>query len=163
MNFNDVVLDLETRISLVCDAQKRYRVLWIVGEPRCGKTSLCRRICLERGWRYVNFTLDPGFLDSLIGREEIYRPEDFLMDLHRWCNETDEEIMILDEIEPLLSLWTWEQQEVFFKEIGRETGLKIGVAIVTRSRSVQQLHQILLGMHSDHVYEIPQGVDLWQR
>src|SRR5438445_12313800 len=100
MNFNELVLDLETRMGLVCDAQKRYRVLWIVGEPRCGKTSLCRYICLDRGWRYVNFTLDPGFLDRLMGREETYRPEDFLTDLHRWCTETDERVMIVDEIEP---------------------------------------------------------------
>lgn len=163
MNFNNLALDLETRINLICGTQKRYRVLWIVGEPRCGKTSLCRYICLERGWRYVNFTLDPGFLDILTGREEIYRPEDFLTDLHGWCTETDEEIMILDEVEPLLSLWSWEQQEVFFKQITRETDLKVGVAIATRSRSIQQLHQILLGMHLDHVFEIPQGVDSWQR
>jgi hypothetical protein len=159
MSVNLLIQDIEDRVRLVCDAQKRYRVLWITGKPRCGKTSLCRSICVGQGWRYINFTLHQGFLDSLIGREETYRPEDFLADLRRWCAETNEEIMILDEIEPLLSLWTWEQQEVFFKRIGRETNLNIGIAIVTRSRSAQQLYQILLGMHSDHVYEIPEGVD----
>jgi hypothetical protein len=163
INFDDLAQDLETRISLVCDPQKRYRTLWIVGVARCGKTSLCRHICLERGWRYVNFTLDQGFLDSLIGREQTYRPEDFLTDLHRWCTETDQPVMVIDEIEPLLSLWTWEQQEVFFKQIGREPRLIIGVVIVTRSRNIQQLYQVLLGMHLDHIYEIPQGVGSWQR
>jgi hypothetical protein len=156
MNVKDLALDLEIRINRVCNAQSRYRVLWIVGEPRCGKTSLCRSICGKWGWRYVNFTLDPGFLDSLIGQEQTYRPENFFDDLSAWCAETSEEILILDEIEPVLSLWNWEQQEIFFKQIGRATGLHVGVVIVTRSRSAQQLHQVLLGMHSDHIYEIAQ-------
>jgi len=163
INYGDLIQDLENRITLVCDPQKRYRTLWIVGVARCGKTALCRHICLECGWRYVNFTLDQGFLDSLIGREQTYRPEDFLADLHRWCAQTDQAIMIIDEIEPLLSLWTLEQQETFFKQIGRATRLSVGIVIVTRSRNVQQLHQILAGIHLDHIYEIPQGVDSWQR
>ena len=49
-----------------------------------------------------------------------------------WCAQTSEEILILDEIEPLLSLWNWEQQEIFFRQIGRATGLRVGVVIVTR-------------------------------
>jgi len=34
MNVKDLALDLETRINTVCNAQKRYRVLWIVGDGR---------------------------------------------------------------------------------------------------------------------------------
>ena len=159
MNVKDLVQDLATRIRSVCNAQKRYRVLWIAGEPRSGKSSLCRSICGEQGWRYVNFTLDQGFLDALIGQEQTYRPEDFLVDLRTWCKQTSEEILILDEIEPLLSLWNWEQQENFFKQVGRATGLHVGVVIVTRSRSAQQLQQVLSEMHSDHIYEMSQGAD----
>jgi hypothetical protein len=163
MNIKDRVQYLATRISSVCNAQKRYRVLWIVGEPRCGKTSLCRSMCVERGWRYVNFTLDQGFWDTLIGQEQIYRPEDFLVNLHTWCNQTSEEILILDEIEPLLSLWNGEQQEIFFKQVGRATSLHVGVVIATRARNVQQLQQILSEMHSDHIYEILQGASSWHK
>jgi hypothetical protein len=163
IHFDDLVHDLENRIRLVCNPQKRYRTLWVVGEVRCGKTTLCRHICLERGWRYVDFTLDQGFLDSLIGREQTYRPDDFLADLHRWCAETDQAIMIIDEIEPLLSLWTWDQQEVFFKQIGREPYLNSGIVIVTRSRNARQLQQVLSGMHGDHMYEIPRSVESWQK
>jgi GTPase SAR1 family protein len=163
MNVKDLAQDLERRINRVCNAQRRYRVLWIVGEPRCGKTSLCRSLCVELGWRYVNFTLDQGFLDTLIGKEQTYRPEDFSNDLSMWCAQTSEEILILDEIEPLLSLWNWEQQEIFFRQIGRATGLRVGVVIVTRSRSAQQLQQVLLEMHSDHIYEMQRGVDSWHR
>ena len=95
----------------------------------------------------------------MIGHEQTYRPEDFLDDLSTWCAQTSEEILILDEIEPVLSLWNWEQQEIFFKRIGRATGLRVGVVIVTRSRSAQQLQQVLAEMHLDHIYEMSQGAD----
>jgi len=122
MNIEAVARTLEIQIRKVCDAQSRYRVLWIVGEPRSGKTTLCRYICIVQLWRYVNFTLDAGFLDSLIGREETYRPRDFLVDLSIWCANTTEEFVVFDEIEPLLGLWNWEQQEIFFRSVGRATG-----------------------------------------
>jgi len=160
MNIEDVARTLGIQIRKVCDAQSRYRVLLIVGEPRSGKTTLCRYICLVQRWRYVNFTLDAGFLDSLIGREETYRPSDFLADLSTWCASTSEEFVIFDEIESVLGLWNWEQQEIFFKSVGWTTGLSAGVVLVTRARTAQQLRTTLSGMNQDHVYEIPQGVIL---
>src|SRR5437899_3094004 len=116
MNTEDAALELEERIVQVCNSQRRYRVLWIVGKPRSGKTSLVRHICAAQRWRYINFTLDHGFFDSLIGREETYQPEDFREDLYRWCANTIEEYVVLDEIEPLLGPWNWKQQELFFAE-----------------------------------------------
>lgn len=160
MNVEDVAQELEIRIRRVCDAQTRYRILWIVGSPRSGKTTLVRHLCIVQGWRYVNFTLDSGFLDSLIGKEETYGPEDFLVDFHRWCATTKEEFVIFDEIEPLLALWNWEQQEFFIRKVGRATRLPVGVVFVTRIRTVQQLRKTLPEMQQDHIYEIPQGAGL---
>jgi hypothetical protein len=158
MKFEDVIQQLETRISHVCHVQMRYRVLWIAGEPRVGKTFLSRTASQNRGWRYINFTLDPGFLDSLIGQEETYRPSDFLMHLQSWCAGTAEEIIIIDEIEPLLGLWDWEKQELFFRQVGRAKDLKKGIVIVTRLRTTQQLEKVVPGM--DHVFEIGRGLEL---
>ncbi|HEY9608977.1 hypothetical protein [Allocoleopsis sp.] len=158
MNFDALVKTLEEYIYLVCQEQARYRVLWVVGKPRSGKTLLSRTVCQRTGWKYIDFTLDPGFLDSLVGREEIYRPEDFLGTLKLIGNEAAAEIVVLDEIEPLLGWWTWEQQEVFFKQVGRATRLQTGIVLVTRSRTKEQLAKILPGMN--HIFEMPQGVQL---
>jgi hypothetical protein len=149
---------LESQIQQVCQPLARYRVLWVIGSPRAGKTSLCRFVCQHRVWKYVDFTLEPGFLDRLIGQEEIYRPEDFLELLHLLCDNISEEVIVLDEIEPLLGLWTWEQRELFFKQVGYATRLKTGVVVATRLSNTQELTKLVPG--SDHIFEIPQGVEL---
>ena len=149
---------LEAQIQQVCQPQARYRVLWVIGSPRTGKTSLCRFVCRHRGWKYVDFTLEPGFLDRLIGQEETYRPEDFLEFLHLLSGNISEEVIVLDEIEPILGLWTWEQRELFFKRVGYAPRLKAGVVIATRLFNTQELTKLVPG--SDHVFEIPQGVEL---
>ena len=149
---------LEAQVQQVCQLQARYRVLWVLGSPRTGKTSLCRFVCQHHGWKYIDFTLETGFLDRLIGQEEIFRPEDFFEFLHRLCDTIHEEIIILDEIEPLLGLWTWEQREMFFKQIGYATRLAVGVVIATRLLTIQELARLVPG--SDHVFEIPSGGEL---
>lgn len=149
---------LEAQIQQVCQPQARYRVLWVIGSPRTGKTSLCRYVCQNRLWKYMDFTLEPGFLDNLIGREETYRPEDFLEFLHLLCDNIAEEVIVLDEIEPLLGLWTWEQRESFFKQVGYTTRLETGVVIATRLSNTLELTKLVPG--SDHIFEIPQGVEL---
>jgi len=73
-------------------------------------------------------------------------------------NKVAPEIVTIDEIEPLLSLWNWEQQEVFFKQVGRATRLPIGVVLVTRNRTTQQLLKIIPGMN--HIFEMPEEVQL---
>ena len=159
MNFEALVLTLEEHIRIVCREQARYRVLWVVGKPRSGKTLLSRTVCQRTSWKYINFTLEPGFLDSLIGGEESYHPEDFLGTLKKFIeNKVAPEMVIIDEIEPLLSLWTWEQQEVFFKQVGRATRLPIGIVLVTRNRTAQQLSKIIPGMN--HIFEMPEEVQL---
>src|SRR5260370_17867377 len=149
---------LEAQIQQVCQPQARYRVLWVIGSPHSGKTSICRFVCRHRGWKYVDFTFEPGFLDSLLGQEETYRPEDFLEFLHLLCDNIVEEVIVLDEIEPLLGLWTWEQRELFFKQVGYATRLKRGVVIVTRLSTTQELTKLV--PVSDHIFEMPQGAEL---
>jgi hypothetical protein len=160
MKFDTLLDSLEKQVRLVCSQQARYRILWVVGKPRSGKTPLCRALCSRTGWKYINFTLDPDFLESLIGREETYRPEDFLGILKLVCNDTAAEIVVLDEIEPLLGWWTLQQQEVFFKQVGRATNLQTGVVVITRKRTKLELGNILPDMSQNHIFEMPEGVQL---
>ncbi|MGB0383772.1 MAG: AAA family ATPase [Ardenticatenaceae bacterium] len=149
---------LEQRIHRVCGPQARYQVLWLVGAPRSGKTRLARTVCQRYGWRYINFTLDTEYLDSLIGHEETYRPADFIATLRTICAEATQEIIVIDEIEPLLGWWDWNWQEVFFKEVGRATRLSAGVVLTTRLRTPQQLLRLV--PNADHVFDISQGEEL---
>jgi hypothetical protein len=158
MSIELLAQELIARIQQVCQPQARYRVLWVIGPPRIGKTSLCRLVCRYRNWKYIDYTIEPGFLDSLIGQEETYRPGDFLDFLHLLCDNTVEEVIVLDEIEPLLGIWNWEQRELFFKQIGYAPRLKAGVIIVTRLATTQELSKLVPG--SDHIFEISQGAGL---
>ncbi len=160
MSVEDIAQELKSRVLHVCNEQARYRVLWIVGEPRSGKTTVVRHLSSVQGWRYINFTLDEGFLDSIIGSEEIYLPENFLTDFSKWCADTKEKIVVIDEIEPLLTLWTWNQQELFIRALGKSTRLPVGVVFVTRMRTIEQLHKTLFDLPKYHLYKLPQGAFL---
>jgi hypothetical protein len=153
MSIEILAQSLEAQIQQVCQPQARYRVLWVIGSPHSGRTSICRLVCRQRGWKYIDFTLERGYLDSLIGQEETYRPEDFSDFLHFLCDNALEEVIVLDEIEPLLGLWNWEQRELFFKQVGYATRLKKGVVIVTRLSTNQELTKLVPGR--DHLFEIP--------
>ena len=155
MNTKELIDPFELQIRRVCSLQARYRVLWLVGQPRSGKTRLARTVCERNGWQYINFTLDSGYLDRLVGSEEIYRPDDFLSTLRRLCANTDKEIIVIDQIEPLLGLWSWQWQDLFFKKIGRATRLKAGVVLVTRLRTRAQLARLV--PNANHVFEMPEG------
>lgn len=160
IHVEDISQELEKRIRLVCNPQARYRVLWLVGKPLSGKTTIVHHLCSVQGWRYINFTLDSGFLDILTGREEMYLPENFIVDFSEWCSNTQEDVIIFDEIEALLALWSREQQEFFVRKIGRNTRLPVGVVFVTRIFTPQQLNKTLSDIHQDHIYEVPQGANL---
>lgn len=152
MNFTEQADALVERIQQVCEPQARYRVLWVVGPPRSGKTILCREVCRQLGWRYINFTLDPGYLDSLIGQEKIYRPEDFWHALPTWCTTCPNEGLVLDEIEPLLGLWNFQEQDIFFKKISWTTRLERGVVIVSRLRDGRDMAELV--PNKTHVFEL---------
>jgi hypothetical protein len=160
MKFDTLIELLEKQVRLVCSKQARYPVLWVVGKPRSGKTSLCRMLCNYTGWEYINFTLDPGYLDGLAGREETYYPEDFLGILKLVSNDSTAEVVVFDEIEPLLGWWTPQQQEVFFRQVGRATDLRTGIVLVTRKRTSQELARLLPEMNQNHIFDMPEEIQL---
>jgi hypothetical protein len=156
--FDILVQKLEYRIRQVCHSQARYPVLWIVGVPGTGKTLLLRSLCQRIGWKYVDFTLDTGYLDQIIGQEETYRIEDFQETLHLICRSATEKIIVIDEIEALLTLWNWDEQEIFFRKISKATRLQCGIVLITRLRKARELESLL--PDKNQVFEIPEGVSL---
>lgn len=132
-------------------------MLFVLGTPYSGKTSICQAICERTGWQYVDFTLDPGCLERLTGREEEYSPEDFVTDLRAMCARTSAQVLVIDEIEPVISRWRSKKQDDFFRGIGRSTRLRAGLVIVTRIRNVQDLTPLVPG--PDHVFDIAAGAN----
>lgn len=155
IKFDDLVQQFQMQVRQVCRPQARYRTLWLVGAPRSGKTLLSQAVCQQANWQYINFTLEPGFLDSLIGQEEVYRPEDFLKDLNVWCAGIAKEVIIFDEIEPLLGWWSWNQQQAFFEQVGSLTRLQKGLVFITRLRKKIEVIELLPGIQ--HIFEMPEG------
>jgi hypothetical protein len=146
---------LADRIQQICKSQGRFRALWLVGLPKSGKTTLCREICLQMGWHYVNFTLDPGYLDSLLNKERIYRPEDFLYSLRSWCLTCPSDVLVLDEIEPMLGLWTSTVKKDFFITVSKATRLEKGIVIVTRLYPPQEVAKWV--PDNEHIFEVIPG------
>jgi hypothetical protein len=155
MNRVEQVQALAERIRHVCKPHARFRTLWVVGRPKSGKTALCREVCLQTDGYYVNFTLEPGYLDSLINKERTYRPEDFLGSLRSWCKTCPSAILVLDEIEPMLGLWTPTVQIDFFRTVGRVPRLERGLVIVTRLYDAQDILKWV--PNHTHVFEVTSG------
>ena len=153
-----ILHELENHIERFVDQQSRYPVMWITGQPCSGKTHLMKNVCQRKGWQYIDFTLEPGYLDTFIGQEEQYRPEDFLEKLRLLCKTLLNEVVIIDEIEPLLSLWKRDEQDIFFNIYRRMTRFRCRIIFITRLRTAEELMNILPG--PEHVFEIPQGVIL---
>jgi hypothetical protein len=103
----------------------------------------------------VNFTLDSGYFESLLNMERIYRPEDFLSSLQSWCKTCPRTILVLDEIEPMLGLWTPTVQKDFFITVGKTPRLERGVVIVTRLYNTQDITK--WAPSHEHVFEVTSG------
>src|SRR4051794_17966557 len=93
---------LDARIRQVCNDQSRYRVLFVFGPPRAGKSRLVSELCERNGWFYLNYTSDHDGLEQIRGREEVYSPEDFLDSMRVICERAAaHKVVVIDEIEPL--------------------------------------------------------------
>jgi len=146
--------DLEARIREVCGGQSRYPVLFVYGPPRSGKSQLVRGLCERAGWCYLDYTNDPEGLELIRGREQTYDPETFLADMRDLsAKRAEQRVIVLDEIEPLLSRWRRDKQELFFRLIGRATGLAAGVVVVTRLWSSAAIAEALRP-DADRVFEL---------
>jgi hypothetical protein len=155
LNQESALEALEKRVHDICNDQARFRVLFVLGSPQHGKSRLCSIACEQNAWQYVDFTLDSGGLDRIIGKEEEYSPEEFVADLRALCARTSAQVVVVDEIEPVLSLWRREKQDDFFRSIGHATRLPAGLVVVTRLRKVQDL--VRLVPRKDQLLDIVTG------
>ncbi|NTU79111.1 MAG: ATP-binding protein [Chloroflexales bacterium] len=128
---------------LACCSQPRYKTAWIVGPPLSGKTTLARQLCQLYGWRHLNYTLEPGYFDRLQGRLETYQPGDLLTDLRQWCVACDRPLLLVDEIDALLAVWSFEQRRLFAAQASRLPDLPRGIILVSNLLDVDVLAPLL--------------------
>lgn len=147
------------QVRRACGPNARYRTLWLVGEPRSGKSRFCQAVCERTGWAYLNHTMDPSGLPALAGQEGIYTPQQFVAWLQTTAQALRTEILVVDEIEPMLGWWSYEEQGYFLRTVSWAKGLPAGVVLVTRLRSAVARLQMADGVpNDDHLFKFKEAV-----
>jgi hypothetical protein len=114
-----------------CLHQPRYRVGWIIGSPQSGKSTLARQLGDICGWFYLNYTLTPGYFDTLTDTIASYLPQHLLDALHQWIQGCPAPVFIVDEIDSLLATWSLDQRRYWASQASRMPHLPCGIIITT--------------------------------
>jgi hypothetical protein len=128
---------------LACCSQPRYRTAWLIGLPLSGKTTLAGRLCEVHSWRYLNYTLEPGYFDALADHLETYQPADLLSDLRIWCAASSQSVLLVDEIDAILATWPSDQRRMFATRASRLPDLAHGLVLVSNLFEVDTLVPLL--------------------
>jgi hypothetical protein len=139
----NVLLERVGSHLLACCSQPRYRTAWLIGSPLSGKTTLSRQLCETYNWRYINYTMEPGFFDVLHDHLETYQPADFLNDLRTWCTTYDRSVLLIDEIDAILATWSFNQQRLFATQASRLPDLPHGLILVSNHFEADTLAPLL--------------------
>lgn len=126
-----------------CVQQPRYRVAWLVGAPGCGKTRFARQIAQQKGWRYLDYTLTPGYFDALQATIAAYQPTEFVAAIRGWCGATSEPVLVLDELDALLACWTLHQRKAWASQMARLAYLPRGLLLVSHLLDADTLAPLL--------------------
>jgi hypothetical protein len=111
--------------------QQRYRVMWLLGEPRRGKTRFALDLAQQQGWRYLDYTLTPGYFDTLQTRIVAYQPFELIESIGQWCLQTSNSVLVLDELDALLACWTAMQRNVLANKLSHSAYLPCGLVVIT--------------------------------
>lgn len=130
-------------LFLACCSQPRYRTAWLIGAPLSGKTMLARQLCEAHNWRYLNYTLEAGFFDALADHLETYQPIDFLNDIRTWSAESNQSVLLVDEIDAVLATWSFDQRRLFATQASRLPDLVHGLVLVSNLFEVDTLAPLL--------------------
>ncbi len=140
---NDPMLHASQQLSAWCVHEPRYRVAWLTGPPLSGKTLLARRLCDAHGWHYLDYTLTPGYFDALADTIATYRAEDLIAAVKGWCATCVARVLVVDELDAVLTTWSLDQRDVWANQVSRLAYLSCGVVLVTHLFSCTRLATFL--------------------
>ena len=141
---SDLLSRASQRFTACCINAPRYRVAWLVGPPqRSRKTLLARQLCERHGWRYLDYTLTPGYFDVLADSIGSYQPHQLVGAMREWCDACDAPVLVLDEIDSVLATWDRDQRRTWAGLVARLQFLSHGLIVVTHFFSCNQLTNYL--------------------
>lgn len=138
-----------------CVEEQRYRVAWLIGEPRSGKSTLAQRLAEQQQWAYINYTLNPGYFDQLADTIQMYQTDEFIAAIKRWCGECGYPVLLLDEIDSLLATWSLEQRRTWASGASRLRDLPCGLVLSTSFFDKNILHTYLPNASRPHIFTLP--------
>jgi hypothetical protein len=68
---------------------------------------------------------------------------DFLNDLRRWCQADSQSIVLIDEIDAVLAIWSFDQRRFFVTQASRIPNLTHGLILVSNFFDVDLLTPLL--------------------
>lgn len=126
-----------------CMESPRYRVAWLTGPPMSRKTALARQLCEQQAWQYLDYTCTPGYFDVLVDTISAYGPEQLTDDLQAWCRNCSAPVLVIDEIDSILAIWSSDQRIVWANRVSRLPYLPCGVLLVTHLLDCTALSRFL--------------------
>lgn len=155
---SDLLAAASERFRACCIDEPRYRVAWLVGPPQSSrKTLLARQLSERNGWRYLDYTLTPGYFDALADRIESYQPVQLVDAMRNWCASCDQPVLVLDEIDAVLATWDRNQRRIWSGLVARLPYLPCGLIIVSHLFSANQLGDYLPDRDQRYCIDLSRG------
>jgi hypothetical protein len=155
----DLLSRASAQFTACCIEQQRYRVAWLVGLPqRSRKSLLAQQLCTRNGWHYLNFTLEPGYFDTLAANISDYQPARLVADLQEWCERSSAPVLLVDEIDAVLATWDRRRRRNWAGLVARLQYLPRGLILVSHFFTANELVELL--PDHDHRYCVDLSGDL---
>ena len=152
---SDLFSKASERFIACCIKEPRYRVAWLVGLPqRSRKTLLARQLQEHLGWHYLDYTLEPGYFDTLADSIDSYQPSQLVTAIRDWCAACAAPVLVLDEIDAVLATWNRNQRRTWAGLVARLQYLPCGLIIVSHFFDQRQLAEYLPDRDTRYCFDL---------
>lgn len=143
------------RFTACCINEPRYRVAWLVGPPQTSrKTLLARQLCEQTGWKYLDYTLEPGYFHALAEVIDSYQPAQLVSAVREWCEACEAPVLVLDEIDAVLATWDHHNRRSWAGLVARLQYLPCGLIIVSHFFTANQLVELLPDQDMHYCFDL---------
>lgn len=156
---SDLLDQASARLSACCIREPRYRVAWLVGPAqRSRKTLLARQLCAHNDWHYLDYTLTPGYFDSLAQSIARYQPQELVAAIQQWCAAAERPVLVIDEIDAVLATWDRTQRHTWAGQTARLQYLPCGLVIVSHFFDQSRLINLLPDRDARYCLDLSGGL-----